>query len=84
MTKVAVAVRDAVGDLTIGIQILSRGEHEALAVALACGGSFIRCETFVFAHVADEGLMMDAAAGPLLRLPPDHFRRAASPSSPTS
>jgi membrane complex biogenesis BtpA family protein len=67
MTKVAVAVREAVGDITMGIQVLSRGEHEALAIALACGGGFIRCENFVFAHIADEGLMMDAAAGPLLR-----------------
>ena len=29
ITKVAVAVREAVGDLTMGIQVLSRGEHEA-------------------------------------------------------
>jgi membrane complex biogenesis BtpA family protein len=67
MTKVALAVRDGVGDMLMGIQVLSRGEHEALAIALACGARFIRCENFVFAHVADEGLMPDAAAGPLLR-----------------
>jgi membrane complex biogenesis BtpA family protein len=60
-------VREAVGELPIGVQVLSGGEHEALAVALACRGSFIRCENFVFAHVADEGLMPQAAAGPLLR-----------------
>jgi membrane complex biogenesis BtpA family protein len=67
MTAVALAVREAVGELPIGVQVLSGGEHEALAVALACRGSFIRCENFVFAHVADEGLMPQAAAGPLLR-----------------
>jgi membrane complex biogenesis BtpA family protein len=75
MTAIAVRVRDAVGPLPLGIQILSRGEREALAVALAIGGSgtagagptFIRCENFVHAHVADEGLMAEASAGPLLR-----------------
>lgn len=66
MTAVACRVREAV-EIPLGVQILSRGEHEALAVALAAGGSFIRCENFVYSHVADEGLMSDAAAGPLLR-----------------
>lgn len=71
MTAVAMRVRDAVGPLPLGIQILSRGEREALGVAMAVGGAlgatFIRCENFVHAHVADEGLMADASAGPLLR-----------------
>jgi membrane complex biogenesis BtpA family protein len=67
MTRVALAVREAVGDMPMGIQVLSRGEHEALAIAQACGAAFIRCENFVFAHIADEGLMPTAAAGPLLR-----------------
>jgi membrane complex biogenesis BtpA family protein len=66
-TAAAVAVRAAVGDMPIGIQVLSRGEHEALAIALACNARFIRCENFVFSHVADEGLAAQAAAGPLLR-----------------
>jgi membrane complex biogenesis BtpA family protein len=67
MTMVATAVRDAAGAMPVGIQILSRGEKEALAVAHASGLDFVRCENFVFAHVADEGLLADAAAGPLLR-----------------
>lgn len=75
MTAIALRVRDAVGPLPLGIQILSRGEEEALAVAIAIGGvgsaasgpTFIRCENFVHAHVADEGLMAQASAGPLLR-----------------
>lgn len=53
--------------LPVGIQILATGNREALAVALATGASFIRAENFVFAHVADEGLMNTAEAGPLLR-----------------
>ncbi len=78
MTAVAIAVREAIGSMPLGVQILSRGEREALAVALAVGGGgfgpvFIRCENFVHAHVADEGLMAEASAGPLLR-----YRRAIS------
>lgn len=67
MTTAALAVRDAAPQLPLGIQVLARGEREALAIALATGASFIRCENFVFSHVADEGLMGDAAAGSLLR-----------------
>ena len=39
---------------------------EALAVAKACGASFIRAEGFVFSQVGDEG-WVDACAGELLR-----------------
>lgn len=67
MTRITLAVREAAPRLILGIQVLSCGEHEALAVALACGASFIRCENFVYAHTADEGLLGRAAAGPLLR-----------------
>jgi hypothetical protein len=67
MTRCVHAVRERVPDATLGVQVLSRGEREALAIAHACGAQFVRCENFVFAHVADEGLMAQAAAGPLLR-----------------
>ena len=66
MTRVASEVR-AVVDLPLGVQILSGGQAEALATAQAAGGSFIRCENFVYAHVADEGLLSEACAGELLR-----------------
>ena len=52
--------------LPIGVQILGGANHEALAVAQACGGAFIRAEAFVFGHMADEGIM-EADAGDLLR-----------------
>ena len=45
-------------------------QYAAMAVALACGASFVRVEGFVFAHVADEGLI-ESSAGRLLR-----YRRA--------
>jgi len=49
-----------------GVQVLAAANREALAIALATGASFIRCEAFAYAHVADEG-WLDASAGPLLR-----------------
>lgn len=67
MTVAAMACKQAAPNLVMGIQVLSGGATEALAVALAAGASFIRCENFVFAHVADEGLLATAEAGALLR-----------------
>lgn len=68
MTVVAAAVRQAVGPgFPLGIQILAGANRHALAVALAAGLDFIRAEGFVFASVADEGLLDQADAGPLLR-----------------
>ncbi|MDF1808393.1 MAG: BtpA/SgcQ family protein [Phycisphaerales bacterium] len=66
MTRVAHAVINAV-NIPVGVQILSGGNKHAIAVADAVGGSFIRCENFVFSHVADEGLLTKAEAGGLLR-----------------
>jgi membrane complex biogenesis BtpA family protein len=56
--------------LPLGVQVLAGANSSALAVALACDASFVRVEGFVFAHVADEGLI-EASAGNLLR-----YRRA--------
>ncbi len=67
MTAVGRAIRTACPDLTLGVQILAGANRAALAVALACGARFIRAENFCYAHVADEGLMPTASAGPLLR-----------------
>ena len=39
----------------------------ALAVAHAAALHFVRAEHFAYAHVADEGMMLEASAGPLLR-----------------
>lgn len=66
MTVLAQAVRNAV-TIPVGVQILSGGNRHAIAVAQATGCGFIRCENFVFAHVADEGLLERAEAGALLR-----------------
>jgi len=58
------------GGLPLGVQILAGANVAAMAVAHACGASFVRVEGFVFAHVADEGII-EACAGELLR-----YRRA--------
>jgi uncharacterized protein len=69
MTAIGVEVRRAAA-LPLGIQILAGANSAAMAVAHACGASFVRVEGFVFAHVADEGLI-ESTAGELLR-----YRRA--------
>ncbi len=66
ITAICSTVR-AVVDVPLGVQVLAGANREALAVAQAAGCQFVRCEGFVFSHIADEGLMPDADAGPLLR-----------------
>jgi membrane complex biogenesis BtpA family protein len=70
MTAVACAIRQVVS-LPLGVQILAGANRQALAVAQASEAAFVRAEGFVYAHVADEGLMPDADAADLLR-----YRRA--------
>ena len=69
MTVVAREARRATG-LPLGVQVLAAANREAVAVAHAAGARFARVEGFVFAHVADEGLI-EGSAGELLR-----YRRA--------
>jgi uncharacterized protein len=71
MTRVTLAVRELAPQLPLGVQVLAGANEAALSVALAAQADFIRAEGFVFASVADEGLLDEAAAGPLLR-----YRRA--------
>jgi membrane complex biogenesis BtpA family protein len=76
MAVIGTEVRRAVA-LPLGVQILAGANSSSLAAALACGASFVRVEGFVFAHVADEGLI-EASAGALLRyrraIAADHIR----------
>lgn len=60
---------DVVNNLSIpvGVQILAGANRAAIAVAHAGGGSFVRCEGFVYSAIADEGIFIRADAGPLLR-----------------
>jgi membrane complex biogenesis BtpA family protein len=61
MTLVGQAVKAESG-LPVGVQVLAGANLEAIAVAHAGGLDFIRAEGFVFAHVADEGLIQSSAA----------------------
>ncbi len=69
MTVIAREVKRETG-LVIGVQVLAAANREALAVAHASGADFVRVEGFVYAHVADEGVI-ESCAGDLLR-----YRRA--------
>lgn len=70
MSILGLAVKNAARGLPCGIQILAGANREALAAALAAKLDFIRAEGFVFAHIADEGII-ESCAGDLLR-----YRRA--------
>jgi hypothetical protein len=61
MTLIGRAVKVESG-LPCGLQVLAGANIEALAVAHAAGLDFIRAEGFVFAHIADEGLIQSSAA----------------------
>jgi uncharacterized protein len=61
MTVIGQAVK-AEAQMHVGIQILAGANQEALAVAHAAGLDFIRAEGYVFAHIADEGLIESSAA----------------------
>jgi len=67
MTAAVSAIRREHAEISIGVQTLGGANTAALAIALAGGANFIRAEGFVFASVADEGLMGEADAGHLLR-----------------
>lgn len=69
LSAIGAAIRSA-SPLPLGIQILAGANLAAMAVAHACGAAFVRVEGFVFAHVADEGIIQ-STAGDLLR-----YRRA--------
>ena len=65
LTAIAREVKRETG-LPLGIQVLAGANREAIAVAHASGADFVRVEGFVFAHVADEGVI-ESCAGDLLR-----------------
>lgn len=68
MTRCGEAVRGAIGTrAAVGVQTLAGANRAALAIAHAIDATFIRAEGFVFASVADEGILDEADAGPLLR-----------------
>jgi uncharacterized protein len=69
MSVIAAEIRRA-SALPLGVQVLAGANRAAMAIAHACDAAFVRAEGFVFAHVADEGVI-ESSAGDLLR-----YRRA--------
>lgn len=61
MATVGRELRKAI-PLPLGVQVLAAANREALAIGLACDASFVRVEGYVFAHVADEGIIESDAA----------------------
>jgi membrane complex biogenesis BtpA family protein len=66
MTVVAQSLKQETR-LPIGIQILAGANLAALGVAVAADLDFLRVEGYVFAHVADEGIIESSAAHLLRR-----------------
>lgn len=63
MTRCALAVRDVVGGLPLGVNVLRNDGHAALSIAEAVGADFIRVNVLTGAAVTDQGLIeADAAA----------------------
>lgn len=67
MTAAVGAVVAAADGIPVGVQVLAGANREAISIAHATGAEFIRAEGFAYAAVADEGLLEEADAGPLLR-----------------
>lgn len=76
MTRAVDAVVAAADGRPVGVQVLAGANRAALSIAHATGACFIRAEGFAYAAVADEGILDEADAGPLLR-----FRRTIGAES---
>lgn len=66
MSVAAAAVRSSVPALPLGVNVLRNDTRSALAVAVACGASFVRANVLAGAAVTDQGLVHSDAYG-LLR-----------------
>jgi len=66
MASLATALYRNYSEIPLGVQILTAGSKEALAVAKVAGLSYIRCEGYTYSHIGDEG-WIDSCAGELMR-----------------
>ncbi len=74
MAVAVTAVRDAVGDLEVGVNVLRNDARSALALCAATGASFVRVNVHTGSAVSDQGLLVGRAAETLRereRLCPD-------------
>lgn len=61
MTRVALAVRQVLGDLPLGVNVLRNDGAAALAVAAAVGASFVRVNVLTGVMATDQGLVTGRA-----------------------
>ena len=62
MAAICKEIRRECPSMPIGIQVLTAGNKEALAIAKATGLDFVRVEGFVYSHIGDEGPINSCAA----------------------
>ena len=62
ITLISGAILAAFTEGTIGVQVLSGGNLEAIAIAAATDLDLVRIESFVFGHIGDEGYTESNAA----------------------
>ena len=62
LTRLACAVRTAVPELSLGINVLRNDARAALAIAAASGAAFIRVNVHVGATATDQGIVEGRAA----------------------
>jgi membrane complex biogenesis BtpA family protein len=62
MTRAVMRIRQEVGDLPVGVNVLRNDGRSALAIAVATGASFIRVNVLSGARVADQGVIEGEAA----------------------
>lgn len=65
MSVAAAAVRGALPAVPLGINVLRNDTRSALAVAAACGASFVRANVLAGAAITDQGLVQSDAYGVL-------------------
>jgi membrane complex biogenesis BtpA family protein len=65
MTAAVLAVRDSV-PCPVGINVLRNDVAAAIAIAHVCGAHFVRCNVYVGAVVADQGIIEGAARDAVL------------------
>jgi len=66
MTRAVAEVRQEVGRLPVGVNVLRNDAVAAMAVAVATGASFIRVNVYVGATVTDQGVIQGAARAALM------------------
>lgn len=66
LTRAVCAVRNAAGDLPVGVNVLRNDARAAIGIAHVCGAQFVRINVYVGAAVTDQGIIEGAARAAVL------------------